>query len=111
LNAGLSPQEQRLIKLPIHQVQKAIQFYLLTIGEQTLRLCGDIRVKHTFFSVFVFLIQKIRSGFIVPQYFKIIRTLLKDICNSEEFTQPDGQIKEIMRDFTSIFKGLLETFL
>jgi len=47
----------------------------------------------------------------VPQYFKIIRTLLKDICNSEEFTQPDGQIKEIMRDFTSIFKGLLETFL
>jgi hypothetical protein len=47
----------------------------------------------------------------VPQYFKIVRTLLKDICNSEEYTQAEGQIKEVMRDFTSIFKGLLETFL
>ena len=47
----------------------------------------------------------------MPQYFKIIRTLLKDICNSEELMQQDGQIKEIMRDFTPIFKGLLETFL
>jgi len=74
-------------------------------------MCSDVRVKHTFFGVFVFFIQKIRSGFIVPQYFKIVRTLLKDICNSEDYTQSEGQIKEVMRDFTSIFKGLLETFL
>ena len=90
LNVGLSFQEQRLMKIPIHQVQKALQTFLLTIGEQTLRLCGDIRVKHTFFGVFVFFIQKIRSGFIVPQYFKILRTPLKEIMNSEELAQSDG---------------------
>jgi len=51
--------------------------------------------------------QKIRSGFIVPKYFQIIRSLLKDVMQTDE----KDEKKEVMRDFMPIVQGLLETFL
>ena len=32
----------------------------------------------------MFCMQKIRSGFIVPKYFQIIRSLLKDVMQTDE---------------------------
>ena len=46
-----------------------MQKLILEIGEQTLKQSNDAKVKHTFFAVFMFCIQKIRSGQIVPKYF------------------------------------------
>lgn len=55
----------------------------------------------------MFCMQKIRSGFIVPKYFQIIRSLLKDVMQTDE----KDEKKEVMRDFMPIVQGLLETFL
>ena len=65
----LSKQDKRLAKLPFKDLQEAMQGLILSIGEQTLKHSNDNKVKHTFFSVFMFCMQKIRSGFIVPKYF------------------------------------------
>lgn len=51
--------------------------------------------------------QKIRSGHIVPKYFHIIRSLLKEVMQTDEKEEK----KEVMRDFMPIVQGLLETFL
>ncbi len=48
----------------------------------------------------MFCVQQIRSGYIVPKYFVIIRNLFKDICNIDE---QSNCIKEIMRDFMPMF--------
>lgn len=94
----LSNQDKRLAKLPFKDLQEAMQNLLLSIGEQTLKHSNDTKVKHTFFSVFMFCMQKIRSGFIVPKYFQIIRSLLKDVMHADE----KDEKKEVMRDFMPI---------
>lgn len=53
---GLSKQDQRLSKLSFLKVQEIMQKKLLAIGEQCLHRANDIRVKHTFFSVFMYCI-------------------------------------------------------
>jgi hypothetical protein len=93
---GLTESEKRLAKLPFQKVQETMQKKLFTIGEQCLHRANDMKVKHTFFGVFMFCMQQIRSGHIVPRYFTIIRNLWKEICNLDE---QSISIKEIMRDF------------
>ena len=102
---GLGRQDCRLAKLPFKDLQETMQRLILEIGLQTLKQSNDVKVKHTFFAVFIFCIQKIRSGRIVPKYFHIVRQLLRDSSN------PDHNLKEVMREFTPIVQGLLETFL
>ncbi len=55
----------------------------------------------------MFCMQNIRSGYIVPKYFQIIRALLKEVMQTDE----KNEKKEVMRDFMPIVQGLLETFL
>jgi len=95
----LSKQDKRLAKLPFKNLQEAMQGLILSIGEQTLKHSNDTKVKHTFFSVFMFCMQKIRSGFIVPKYFQIIRSLLKEVMQQ---TDEKNEKKEVMRDFMPI---------
>lgn len=83
-------------QLSFAKIQEALQRKLLTIGEQCLLRANDVRVKHTFFGIFIFCIQQIRSGSIVPKYFYIIRNLWKEICNIDDHSI---SIKEIMRDY------------
>ena len=93
---GLCKQDRKLGKNPYIKIQETMQKKLFSIGEQCLHRANDIRVKHTFFGVFMYCIQAIRSGYIVPKYFTIIRNLWKEICNLDE---QSISIKEIMRDF------------
>ena len=50
----LSQQDRRLAKLSFKELQEAMQGLILSIGEQTLKHSNDTKVKHTFFSVFMF---------------------------------------------------------
>ena len=60
---GLTKQDKRLATvLPFSKIQEALQKKLLAIGEQCLQRANDVRVKHTFFGIFIFCIQQIRSG-------------------------------------------------
>ena len=43
----------------------------------------------------------------MPKYFHIIRSLLKEVMQTDE----KDEKKEVMRDFMPIVQGLLETFL
>lgn len=43
----------------------------------------------------------------MPKYFQIIRSLLKEVMQTDE----KDEKKEVMRDFMPIVQGLLETFL
>ena len=52
----LSKQDKRLARLPFKDLQEAMQTLIQIIGEQTLKHSNDNKVKHTFFSVFMFCI-------------------------------------------------------
>ena len=56
----------------------------------------------------MFCIKKIRSGTIVPKYFQIVRSFLKDLTNNQD---DKDSPKELKNDFKPLIQGLLETFL
>ena len=93
-----------LAALPRAELQETLVDLALLIGEQALRRPNDIRMKHVFFSVFVFCIKQAKEGELVPDhYYVIIIRLFRDLCTPEH----EGLVKE----FLPMIQGLLETFL
>ena len=104
---GLGPVnglDQELAALPRAELQETLVDLALFVGEQALRRPNDIRMKHVFFSVFVFCVKQAREGELVPDhYYVIIIRLFRDLCTPEH----EGLVKE----FLPMIQGLLETFL
>lgn len=96
--------DRDLEALPRAELQETLVELALFVGRQALLRPNDIRMKHVFFSVFVFCVKQAREGQLVPDhYYVIIIALFRDLCSPEH----EGLVKE----FLPMIQGLLETFL
>jgi hypothetical protein len=81
---GLSPADRKLATLPYGDVQEAIQDFLEKISKQTMKRFSEFRCHDTFFSVFVFCVRQIHSGYFARMYFKILRNFLLYVEDTDE---------------------------
>ena len=86
-------EDQGLAALPRAEHQETLVELVLFVGRQALLRPTDIRMKHVFFSVFVFCVKQAREGQLVPDhYYVIIIALFRDLCSPEH----EGLVREFL---------------
>jgi hypothetical protein len=68
--------------------------------EKTRKRFTEVRNRDTFFSIFVFCVRQIHSGYFARMYFKILRNFLLFVEDSDENILP--MIKQVKADFAPL---------
>jgi len=99
------PAGHRLSHLPTADLHEALQKLIQNqIVERALGRINNTRLKHQFFSLFIYCINYTKNFEIIPNYFSIIRSLFKSLANLPEKNT-------FLKEFIPLIQGLLETFL